>query len=52
MSVQSERAKPVPVIDRPPTFLEWMAKRRAAGEKRTGSVADLRQYMRDVWGRR
>lgn len=52
MSVQSERKPRGPAIDRPPTFLEWMAHRRAAGEKRTGGTADLREYMRDVWGRR
>ena len=40
------------IVDRPPSFLAWLAAKRAAGEKRTGGTADLREYMRDVWGRR
>lgn len=30
------------------TFLQWLARRRAQGDRRTGSVADLRDYLREM----
>lgn len=39
-------------VDKPPSFLAWLASQRAAGKRRTGSMDDLREYLSQVWGRR